>query len=187
MPKPSTRKGNTLSHRAPRRTGKATIHSIDRRGKWGTPGVVKPAATAAAVVLGAGTVATLGYVLRRELEDVAHRARSESRRIGKGMASTGTAIARSVERFDLRELLERAGLRARRPFYMRALPVLGAITGLLAAGAAAMLFGPRWKALHVSSTSGLRSTPATGGEESRDAKPTLNNSIEREDEVAHAH
>jgi len=191
MAKPSTRNGRSTRSGNSRKTRKSSsLAPRELVRKTARTGLLQamPTATSAAVALGAGAALVLGFELRRQLEDVARRALRQSRRFGKGVAPTGAAFAKTLRHLDFADLLERAGLRARRPFYLRALPAFGVATGVLAAGAAVFYLAPRWKALRASAP---RTIPTPVQPPSRDVRSSVKSSMEEEssmeEQTVHAH
>jgi hypothetical protein len=90
---------------------------------------------AAAVAVAAGTIIATSVVMRGQLARALRGA-------GAASASAARSLGAAV---PIGRILEGAGLHKRKPAYLRALPLMAIVGGLLAAGAAALFLLPRWR------------------------------------------
>jgi hypothetical protein len=104
------------------------------------------------------TVIATGVVMRVQLVRALRKAGAASAAAAR---SLGTAT--EIDRF-----LAGAGLHKRKPVYLRGLPVIAILGGVLAAGAAALLLAPRWRAASVAAAQ-----PAESDESSSAGKSVL--------------
>ena len=115
--------------RAARRRGSKSPHptGATERGEHRSSSRTGRAVTVSALVLASGVLATIAYALRSPIAGLAERTLKQSRG-------------------ELDDLLARAGVRSE-PLYLRALPGVGILAGLLALGSAGVFLGPRLRGL----------------------------------------
>lgn len=139
-----------------RRSGTRRVLDVARSEASSTPrGRVEGVAAAGAIALATAAVLTAGIIHSRRVEKLASSATAGAYRLGRRVASDGQAAALGTS-LAVERWLEHTGLMRRRPFYVRALPGMGLMAGLLALGSAAALMSPR-----------LRATTKVGAEELR--------------------
>jgi hypothetical protein len=90
---------------------------------------------AVAVVVAGGAIIATSVVMRGQLARALNRA-------GAASASAARSLGAAV---PIHRILEGAGLHKRKPAYLRGLPLIAIVGGLLAAGAAAVFLAPPWR------------------------------------------
>jgi hypothetical protein len=117
---------------------------------------VEGVAAAGAIALATAAILTAGIIHSRRVTKLVSAATAGAYRLGRKVASDGQAAAvgtsLAVERW-----LDHTGLIRRRPFYVRALPGIGLIAGLVAIGSVAALLAPRLRAATKVGAEELRS------------------------------